>query len=79
MQTQGFNVDREAMRKAFSDLDAWRMDELTKRFGPDLAQQVHDGEFSGFPGGPGGARRGNRNGGGAPGGGQNGGQQGGGF
>jgi len=72
MMAQGFNGDREAMRKAFTDLDTWRMDELTKRVGPDLAQQVHDGEFNGFPGGPGGpggARRGNRPGGGAPGGG----------
>ena len=72
MMTQGFNVDREAMRKAFTDLDAWRMDELTKRVGPDMAQQVHDGEFKGFPGMPGGARRGNRAD-GAPGGGQPGG------
>jgi hypothetical protein len=70
MMSQGFNGDREAMRKAFTDLDTWRMDELTKRVGPDLAQQVHDGEFNGFPGGPGGGgqRRGNR-GGGQPGGG----------
>jgi hypothetical protein len=73
MMAQGFNGDREAMRKAFTDLDAWRMDELTKRVGPDLAQQVHDGEFNGFPGGPGGGWRGNRGGGGAPGGGQPGG------
>jgi hypothetical protein len=76
MMAQGFNGDREAMRKAFTDLDTWRMDELNKRVGPDLAQQVHDGEFNGFPGGPGGqagARRGNRGGGGAPGGGQPGG------
>jgi hypothetical protein len=73
MMSQGFNGDREAMRKAFTDLDTWRMDELTKRVGPDLAQQVHDGEFNGFPGGPGGGgqRRGNR--GGGPGGGQPGG------
>jgi hypothetical protein len=72
MMSQGFNGDREAMRKAFTDLDTWRMDELNKRVGPDLAQQVHDGEFNGFPGGPGGqggARRGNRAGGGQPGGG----------
>jgi hypothetical protein len=76
MMAQGFNGDREAMRKAFTDLDTWRMDELTKRVGPDLAQQVHDGEFNGFPGGPGGqagSRRGNRGGGGGPGGGQPGG------
>lgn len=60
MQQQGFNGDREAMRKAFTDLDDWRTDELTKRFGPDLAQQIHDGEFNRGPrGGP----RGNRNGG----------------
>ena len=70
MMNQGFNGDREAMRKAFTDLDTWRMDELTKRMGPDLAQQVHDGEFNGFfGGGPGGPRRGNRAGGGGPGGG----------
>lgn len=70
MMNQGFNGDREAMRKAFTDLDTWRMDELTKRMGPDLAQQVHDGEFNGFGGGPpGGGRRGNRGGGGQPGGG----------
>lgn len=69
MMNQGFNGDREAMRKAFTDLDTWRMDELTKRMGPDLAQQVHDGEFNGFGGGPPGVgRRGNRPGGG-PGGG----------
>jgi hypothetical protein len=73
MMNQGFNGDREAMRKAFTDLDTWRMDELTKRMGPDLAQQVHDGEFPGMFGGgpPGGGRRGNRGagGGGGPGGG----------
>jgi hypothetical protein len=72
MMNQGFNGDREAMRKAFTDLDTWRMDELTKRMGPDLAQQVHDGEFNGFfgGGGPQGQRRGgNRGGGGGPGGG----------
>jgi hypothetical protein len=78
MQAQGFNADREVLRKAFSDLDAWRMDELTKRVGPAMAQQVHDGEFNGFPGGPGGGRRGNRGGPGAPGDGPNGGQRGGG-
>jgi hypothetical protein len=71
MMNQGFNGDREAMRKAFTDLDTWRMDELSKRMGPDLAQQVHDGEFPGFfgGGGPPGQRRGNRGGGGPPGGG----------
>ena len=60
MQQQGFNGDRETIRKAFTDLDSWRMDELTKRFGADLAQQIRDGEF----GGPRGRQRGNRNGGG---------------
>lgn len=63
MQQQGFNGDREAIRKAFSDLDTWRTDELTKRLGADLAQQIHDGEFNRF-GGPRGGQRGNRNGGG---------------
>ena len=63
MQQQGFNGDREAIRKAFTDLDTWRTDELTKRLGADLAQQVHDGEFNRF-GGPRGGQRGNRNGGG---------------
>jgi hypothetical protein len=62
MQQQGFNGDRQAIRKAFTDLDDWRTDELTKRFGADLAQQIHDGEFNR---GPRGGQRGNRNGGGA--------------
>jgi hypothetical protein len=61
MQQQGFNGDREAIRKAFTDLDDWRTSELTKRFGADLAQQIHDGEFNR---GPRGGQRGNRNGGG---------------
>lgn len=63
IQQQSFNGDRETIRKAFTDLDSWRMDELTKRLGADLAQQIHDGEFNRF-GGPRGGQRGNRNGGG---------------
>jgi hypothetical protein len=70
--------DPEAARTAFQEFREWRVTELTKRLGPDLAQQVTDADQAGFRGfgggrGPGGGGPGGP-GGGPPGGGPPGGE-----
>jgi hypothetical protein len=63
--------DPEAARTAFQEFRDWRMAELTKRFGPDLAQQVNENDQAGFRGfgGRGGGPGGQGGGPGGPGGG----------
>ena len=70
----GFGGDPEQMRASFQELRTWRLQELTTRLGPDLAQQINDSEFDRFRDtAGGGGRRGNRGSGGGPGGGNDGG------
>jgi hypothetical protein len=65
--------DPEAARTAFQEFRDWRMAELTKRFGADLAQQVNENDLAGFRGGGfGGGRNGGPGGRGGQGGGQGG-------
>ena len=67
LRTQG---DPEAARTAFQEFRTWRTDELTKRLGADLAQQVEESDVAmwrGFGGGRGGNGR-NGGPGGGPGG-----------
>jgi hypothetical protein len=75
MRGQG---DPEAARTAFREFRDWRTGELTKRFGPELTQQLEESDIAGFRGGGFGGGRGNGPGGGGgpggPGGGPPGGQ-----
>jgi hypothetical protein len=68
LRTQG---DPEAARTAFQEFRTWRTDELTKRLGTDLAQQVEEADVAMWRGfGRGGNGRGGNGGGpqGGPGG-----------
>jgi hypothetical protein len=60
--------DPEAARTAFQDFREWRTEELTKRFGADLAQQINESDLANFRGGFGGGRGGPGRNGGQPGG-----------
>lgn len=60
--------DPEALRQSFRDVRDWRLNELTNRFGPELAEKINDADFERFRGGfGGGGRRGSRGEGGADG------------
>lgn len=70
--------DPEAARTAFQDFREWRTEELTKRLGADVAQQINESDLANFRGGFGGGRGGGQGGQGGQGGpGRNGGQPGG--
>ena len=52
--------DPEAIRTTFREMRDWRMNELTTRFGSDLADKINEADMGGFRGNGPWARRGNR-------------------